>query len=113
MAAKKKSASKKKAISKTSYIRNLPHSMPAKDVVEKGRADGLKLSIAYIYGVRSKSKTGTKTPKKRGRPFGSKNSGKNMTPSTGAESALYNLIGQIVEQKVNEVLTARFGALLK
>ena len=106
MAAKK--ASKK--VNKTQYVKDLPKSMTAKDVVEKAKADGIKLTIAYVYSIRSKKKTGRKTSKKLGRPVGSANK---KTASGGTESELHRVIERMVEEKVNQVLTARFGALLK
>ena len=107
MAAKKKSNDM--TISKTQFVKNLPSTMPAKEVVEKAKAAGVKLSVAYVYSIRSHSKTGSTAPRKRGRPFGSVNK---SASRGGAESELYRLIERIVEEKVNQVLTARFGALL-
>lgn len=46
----------KKAITKTDFVRGLPAHMPAKDVVEKAKAVGLKLTPGYVYEIRSASK---------------------------------------------------------
>lgn len=40
--------------SKAQFVRSLPPDMPAKDVVAKAKAKGLKLSPAYVYVIRSK-----------------------------------------------------------
>ena len=105
-----KKTSPEKTVSKTAYIKALPPSMPAKEVVDKAKADGMKLTVQYVYSIRQKAKAGD-APKKRGRTFGSK-AGK-ATGGKGAEGALYNVISQIVEETVNRVLGEKFGALLK
>lgn len=40
------------------FILNQPDNMPAKDVVEKGTAVGVKFSSAYVYLVRREIKSG-------------------------------------------------------
>jgi hypothetical protein len=54
MAAKKSS----KEQSKADFIRSLPVSMPALEVVEKGKAAGMKFITAYVYNVRSGARAG-------------------------------------------------------
>lgn len=54
MAAKKST----KEHSKADFIRSLPVSMPAKDVVKKGKAAGMKFITAYVYNVRSGARAG-------------------------------------------------------
>jgi hypothetical protein len=53
--------------SKAAFVRSLPRTMSAKEVIAKAKAAGLKLSPAYIYVIRSKS-TGpsSKAPKTGG-----------------------------------------------
>lgn len=51
---------------KSAFIRSLPRSMPASEVVTKGKAAGLTFSDRYVYAIRSKAP-------KVGRPKGSKN----------------------------------------
>jgi hypothetical protein len=132
MAAKKTT----KKVNKTKYVQSLPATMAAKDVVEKGKADGVSLTTNYVYTIRNKAgkstkasapaaqaaasttgaaKTAPKTGKKRGRPPGSakKASAPSSSHTSGHVSDLYKVIARIVEEKVNSVLTARFGALLK
>lgn len=80
MAAKKskKSASKSVA-SKSAFVRGLPASMPAKEVVAKAKAAGLTISDRYVHVIRSIAKraarnghTALKAPRRGGRPISSK-----------------------------------------
>jgi len=64
-------ASKKntpKKMTKTSFVLSLPTNMPAAEVVEKAKAEGVKLDVKYVYNIRAtaRAKGGTKkvTPKK-------------------------------------------------
>lgn len=61
-----KTASKQ---SKAAFVRSLPPNMPAKDVIEKAKAAGHKLSPAYVYVIRSKgsSKGSARVGRKAGR----------------------------------------------
>jgi len=42
--------------SKTAFVRALPHTVSAKDVVAKAKAAGFKISEAYVYTIRSTTK---------------------------------------------------------
>jgi hypothetical protein len=50
----------KKDASKAEFVRSLPATMPAKEVVEKAKEAGHKLSVAYVYVIRSQARTGRK-----------------------------------------------------
>jgi hypothetical protein len=54
----KKSASKTKAprVNKSAWIRNQPPNLSAKEVVEKAKGEGIKLSLAQVYTARSTAK---------------------------------------------------------
>jgi hypothetical protein len=54
MAAKKKSA--KPYGNKTKFVMNLPRDMSAKDVVTKAKAQGIVISEAHVYKIRSTNK---------------------------------------------------------
>jgi hypothetical protein len=55
--------------SKASFVRSLPRSLTAKEVVKKAKAAGIKLSTAYVYVLRSKAGGGSKAKgRKPGRP---------------------------------------------
>lgn len=79
MAAKKAKKSSSKNVSKSAFVRGLPASMPAKEVVAKAKAAGLTLSDRYVHVIRSIAKraarnghTALKTPRRGGRPISSK-----------------------------------------
>lgn len=48
----------KKEASKAEFVRSLPVSMPAKQVVDRAKEAGLELSPAYVYVIRSQARTG-------------------------------------------------------
>ena len=53
--------------SKAEFVRSLPSSMPAKEVIAKAKEKGIKLSPAYVYVIRSKSGSAKiQSPSKRG-----------------------------------------------
>lgn len=54
--ATKRTASGAGKVNKSAWIRALPRTMSAKDVVDKARAEGIKLSIAQVYTTRSAAK---------------------------------------------------------
>lgn len=62
---------KKKAQSKTAFVLSLAPSMPAKEVLAKAQAAGLKLSEKYVYVIRSKAKASGGRKGRRGRRPGS------------------------------------------
>lgn len=93
-----KTASKQ---SKAAFVRSLPPSMPAKDVIERAKAAGHKLSPAYVYVIRSKgsSKTKGKTGPKAGR-------GRLGGSSAGAERALIDAALDLGFSRARQVLDA-------
>ena len=46
-----------KALKKSDYVRGFSASTPAKDIVAKAKAAGIKLDIQYVYELRSRSKS--------------------------------------------------------
>ena len=59
--------SAKSKISKAAFVRSLPTSTPAKEVVAKAKSQGITLTDAYVYNVRATSKAGKgKKSSKRG-----------------------------------------------
>jgi hypothetical protein len=68
MAAKKKIAEKKIYGNKTKFVLGLPRDMSAKQVVSEGKKQGIVLSEAHVYKIRSTAKSKGATPApKRGR----------------------------------------------
>jgi len=49
-----------KTQTKADFVRGLPASTPAKDVVKLARAAGIKLGIFYVYGVRRAAQMGAR-----------------------------------------------------
>jgi hypothetical protein len=79
MAARKAKKVVSKSPSKSAFVRGLPASMPAKDVVAKAKAAGLTLSDRYVHVIRSIAKRAAKNghavaqgPRRGGRPISSK-----------------------------------------
>lgn len=79
MAAKKAKKTSSKTPSKSAFVRGLPASMPAKEVVAKAKAAGLTLSDRYVHVIRSIAKRAArnghaveKAPRRGGRPISSK-----------------------------------------
>ena len=56
----KPSTSTKPPKSKAAFVRGLPASTPAKDVVKQAKAAGIKLGISYVYNVRGAAKMAAK-----------------------------------------------------
>jgi len=45
-----------KRVSKTQFVRDLPATMPAKEVTKRAKAAGLTISPGYVYEIRSSAK---------------------------------------------------------
>ena len=79
MAAKKAKKPSSKTPSKSAFVRGLPASMPAKEVVAKAKSAGLTLCDRYVHVIRSIAKRAArnghaveKAPRRGGRPISSK-----------------------------------------
>jgi hypothetical protein len=102
--------------SKAGFVRSLSSSTPAADVVEAGKAKGIKLDVQYVYAVRTAKKKRAKTARagKRVAPRDGKPSVGNGPvthgPSRG-QGGLLAEIERIVEAKVVTMLKAKLGAL--
>jgi hypothetical protein len=79
--ASKKTASKK--VNKSAFVRSLPATMPAKDVVERAKAQGVKLTVAYVYSIRTAAKLGARRLARGDAPAGGR-SPNGMVPSSSA-----------------------------
>ena len=51
-----KAATHKKPQTKTAFVLSHPKDMPAKEIVAKGKAAGVKLTDAFVYAIRSAAK---------------------------------------------------------
>jgi hypothetical protein len=99
----------KKTVNKTQFVKSLPSDMPAKDVIAKGKEQGISLTEAYVYSIRAKSKAAS-----RG---GARRAGRPAAPAAGGSArgsgggALAAEIERLVERKVEDVLQRRLAAL--
>src|SRR5438046_6224850 len=89
----------KKTPNKSAFIRSLPADMPAVEVVAKAKAANLKLTPAFVYAIRSKSRN-------KGRPAGGKRGKRGPKPATGKQSASEFVRSQPVSLKAGEVVAA-------
>ena len=85
----------KKTPNKSAFIRSLPADMPAADVVAKAKAANLKLTPAFVYAIRSKSRTKPAGGSKRG-----------PKPANGKQSASDFIRAQPASMKAGDVVTA-------
>lgn len=120
MASKKSKRGTRKG-SKTAFILGLPGDMPAKDVVAKAAAAGIKVGEKYVYNIRSsnrgrpaKAKRGPGRPRKaavaRGRRRGP---GRPRAANGDLESRLRAAIAELGLARSRAVLdevAATFGA---
>ncbi len=51
-----KKTSTNPSTSKAAFVRSLPASTPAKDVVQQAKAAGIKLGVSYVYNIRGAAK---------------------------------------------------------
>jgi hypothetical protein len=93
----------KKDASKAEFVRGLPPNMPAKQVIEKAKEAGLKLTTAYVYVIRSQARTGAKKSAASGAPRVSKD----------AEAKLIAAASEIGLTRSIEVLTREKERVMK
>lgn len=91
----------KRDATKAAFVRGLPDSMPAKDVVEKAKEAGHKLTTAYVYVIRSQARAG-----------GKKN-GAAPRPSKDAQARLLAAASEIGISRSIELLTAEKARLTR
>ncbi len=91
------SASAKAPKSKAAFVRGLPASTPAKDVVKLAKAAGIKLGTSYIYNIRGAAKTAAKKKRAAGKgpAVGMVANGGGSRVSTSAESLLKVVAAEI------------------
>lgn len=103
--ATKKITPKKSKMTKTksAYVLGLPADMPAKEVVTKAKADGIKLSEGHVYSIRSGAKKKGTTKAKKG----SKIAKANATPAKGNKGSKADFVrSQPSDMKAVEVVLA-------
>jgi hypothetical protein len=109
--AKRASTSGDKSTTKSDFVRSVSASTPAKDVVAKAKAAGIKLDIQYVYKVRSRPK-GTKVSRSvqadaTTKANGAHSSTEDILRAAAAELGLGRAMGVLQSQR------ARVSAVLR
>jgi hypothetical protein len=105
----------KTTVNKSAFVRSLPATMSAGDVVKAAKAKGIKLSDKFVHTIRyNAKKSGTSTlvfaaPTRRGPGRPRKTAGRAADGHVG--NGIEHEIERIVEAKVNALLKSRLGAL--
>ena len=115
-------------INKSAFVRGLPASMPAPEVVKAAAAKGIKLSVKFVHTIRYNAKVSAKkkgggssapvvsaassaaAPIKRG-PGRPPKAASAAPTSHATAGGLVGEIEHIVERKVTAMLKERLGAL--
>lgn len=103
-------------LSKAAFVRQFPN-LPPREIVERAKAERIKLDVGYVYNIRSSSKaTGKVTPRAARASTGSRSvpALKPSTPSS-AENLLRTVAAEIGLGRALEILAgerARFRAVL-
>lgn len=113
---RKKSPTGKRTVNKSAFVRSQPTTMSAREVVEKGAAQGIGLSEKYVYNIRAKAKAsgrvgaGPGRPGRRpGRPAGVRAAG----AAGSAEERLVDLALEVGLTKAEELLGRLRSAIRK
>ncbi len=96
----------KKDASKAEFVRALPEAMPAKQVVEKAKEAGLKISTAYVYVIRSQARVGPKKPNNSAAPHAPK-------PAKDAEARLVAIASEIGLTRSIDILTQEKARVMR
>jgi hypothetical protein len=107
-----------KKINKSAFVRGLPSSMPAPEVVKAAAAKGIKLSVKFVHTIRYNAKVSAR--KKAGGGAVKRGPGRPpralsavSAPSSASSGGLVSEIERIVERKVSLLLKERLGALFR
>jgi hypothetical protein len=107
----KKNSAENKSINKTAFVLELPADMSAKEVIDKGKAAGIKLTDRYVYSIRSKAKVRGGTPGRRGRPRGTRGkatglSGRQTAGGGALESRFFDVALDLGLSKAESLLSS-------
>jgi hypothetical protein len=98
-------ASTKPPKSKAAFVRGLPASTPAKEVVKHAKAAGIKLNVGYVYNVRQAAKKAAKSKRAVASPaVSSVANGGGSRVSTSAENLLKAVAAEIGLGSAIEIL---------
>ena len=99
--ASKKSSSEKGGASKAEFIRSLPSTTPASEVVAKAKAAGMSITPQYVYNLRARANVSSGAPKRGpGRPR------KNPLPASAARPSSASNSGGGSDARVEDLLRA-------
>jgi hypothetical protein len=98
-----------KKINKSAFVRGLPSTMPAAEVVKTAAAKGIKLGEKFVHTIRYNAKKSA--AKKSGGSVGKRGPGRPRMDNGGVGNGLEAAIEHIVEAKVNALLSQKLGAL--
>jgi hypothetical protein len=107
----RKNSAENKSINKTAFVLELPADMSAKEVIDKGKAAGIKLTDRYVYSIRSKAKVRGGTPGRRGRPRGARGkttalSGRQNAGGGALESRFFDVALDLGLSKAESLLSS-------
>jgi len=107
-----------KKINKSAFVRGLPATMPAPEVVKAAAAKGIKLSVKFVHTIRYNAKVSARKKaggggvrRGPGRPPRALSAG--SAAPRAATGGLVAEIERIVEHKVSLLLKERLGALFR
>ncbi|MGD0678677.1 MAG: hypothetical protein ABSC94_24985 [Polyangiaceae bacterium] len=106
---KKSTPTATKATSKAAFVRQFPNLSP-KDVVLRGKAEGLHFEVGYVYNVRSSvnaAKTKSSARKTAAKPLRTTDRRPPTAGSTGAEDLLRAIAAEIGLGRAVEILTGQ------
>jgi hypothetical protein len=108
---KSKPTSGKQWGSKSAFVRSLPKTVSAKDVVKQASEAGMKLSVAQVYNIRStaklKKKAVSKTPREATAPGAVARAAKSSSPAGNVSSAdgqLRKLVAEVGLVRARQIM---------
>jgi hypothetical protein len=103
----KPAVSTKPAKSKAAFVRGLPASTPARDVVQQAKVAGIKLGVSYVYNIRGAAKMAAKKKRvaARSRAVSAVANGGGSSASASAENLLKAVAAEIGLGPAIEILS--------
>ncbi len=95
-------------INKSAFVRSLPATLSAQDVVKAAAAKGIKLSDKFVHTIRYNAK---QKAAKSGNARAKRGPGRPRTADGHVGNGIEAEIERIVEAKVNALLKSKLGAL--
>jgi hypothetical protein len=95
--------------SKSAFIRSLPSSTPAKEVVKQAKSAGIKLNAGYVYNVRQAAKKAAKKRAAGSPAVSTVANGGGARVSTSAENLLKAVAAEIGLGRAIELLQGERG----